>query len=97
MSRPPMPGLREKIISIAREVFADKGYRGATVREIARIVGVTVGVLYLYFENKEGLYLEALQEGARLYKEGIHEIECEDSEVAIRQCQIKDGFDQDVS
>ncbi len=85
MSRPPIPGLKEKIISVACEVFANKGYKGTTVREIARIVGVTVGVIYLYFKNKECLYLEALQEGARLYREGIRQIECEDSETAIRQ------------
>jgi AcrR family transcriptional regulator len=86
MSRPPIPGLKERIISVAREVFADKGYKGTTVREIARIVGVTVGVLYLYFENKEDIYLEALREGVRLYKEGISEvIGCEDPEVAIRE------------
>lgn len=86
MSRPPIPGLKERIISVAREVFADKGYKGTTVREIARIVGVTVGVLYLYFENKEDIYLEALREGVRLYKEGINQIiGCEDSEVAIRE------------
>ncbi len=85
MSRLPIPGLREKIISAAQEAFADKGYRGTPVREIARMVGVTVGVLYLYFKNKEELYLEALREGMRFYKKGIREIECDDSEEAIRR------------
>jgi len=84
MSRLPIPGLREKILAAAREVFASKGYRGTPVREIAGLVGVTVGVLYLYFENKGELYLESLREGARFYKQGIREIESEEPEEAIR-------------
>ncbi len=84
MSRPPIPGLREKIISAALKVFADKGFKSATVREIARLVGVTVGVIYLHFTNKERLYVEALQEEMRQYQERIREIAREDDEAAIR-------------
>lgn len=52
----------ERLLSAAREMFARKGYNGTTVREIVVAVGVTKPVLYYYFRNKEGLYLELLRE-----------------------------------
>ncbi len=77
--------VKGNILSAARQVFAEKGYKGATVREIARLAGVAVGGLYPYFGSKEQLYLEALEEGMRLYKEGIRELEREEPAVAIRR------------
>ncbi len=85
MSRKASSAARRKILTAARQVFGDKGYKEATVREIAQLAGVAVGGLYPYFGNKEQLYVEALQEGARLYKEGIHEFENEEPEVAVRR------------
>jgi len=85
MSRPPIPGLKEGITTAAREVFAAKGYRGTTVREIAQLVGVTVGVIYAYFKNKESLYLAALQEEMTLYQSRVRTLEEEDHEQAIRR------------
>ena len=52
----------ERLLSAARELFARKGYNGTTVREIVAAVGVTKPVLYYYFRNKEGVYLELLRE-----------------------------------
>ncbi len=44
------------ILSAARSVFADKGYAQASMRDIARAAGISVGGLYIYFRNKEELY-----------------------------------------
>jgi len=84
MSRQPSPSVRRKILSAARQIFGDKGYKESTVREIARLASVSIGGLYPYFGNKEQLYVEALHEGARLYNEGIHALKNEDPEVAVR-------------
>ncbi len=85
MGRQPSPLAKANILSAARQVFADKGYKEATVREIARFAGVAVGGLYPYFGNKEQLYVEALEEGIKLYKERIRELEHEEPAVAIRR------------
>ncbi|OPY73012.1 MAG: HTH-type transcriptional repressor AcnR [Syntrophorhabdus sp. PtaU1.Bin058] len=85
MSRQPSPSVRRKILSAARRIFGDKGYKEATIREIAKLAGVSVGGLYPYFGNKEQLYVEALEEGARMYKEGLLGLENEDPEVAVRR------------
>jgi AcrR family transcriptional regulator len=85
MSRQLSPSVRKKIVLAARQVFAGKGFKEATVRETARLAGVSIGGFYRYFANKEELYVEALQEGARLYKEGISELEYEPPDVAVRR------------
>ncbi len=48
---------REKdILEAARKVFAEKGYKRATINDIAREAEFSPGTLYLYFKNKEELY-----------------------------------------
>src|SRR5438552_6852873 len=46
---------REQILDAAAKVFGEKGFAGASIRDIAREVGVTEGLLYHYFESKEQL------------------------------------------
>jgi AcrR family transcriptional regulator len=77
--------VREKILAAALQVFGDKGYKEATVREIARIAGVAVGGLYPYFGSKEQLYVEVLLGGMRQYNDRVRQIESADPQVAIRR------------
>lgn len=49
---------REEIISAAVSLFCEKGYEGTTIRDIARAVGVTEGLLYHYFPSKSALIAE---------------------------------------
>jgi AcrR family transcriptional regulator len=51
---------RVAILEAAREVFAERGYARATIREIARRAGVTHGLVMLHFGTKEHLLIEAL-------------------------------------
>lgn len=53
-------GVRERLLTAALGVFNSKGYAAASVREIVAASGVTKPVLYYYFGNKEGLYLELM-------------------------------------
>ncbi|MCC6730958.1 MAG: TetR/AcrR family transcriptional regulator [Chthonomonadales bacterium] len=53
---------REQIVDAAARVFAAKGFGGASVRDIARAVGVTEGLLYHYFDSKEQLMDACLRE-----------------------------------
>ena len=47
---------RAAIVSAAVRLFAEKGFRGATTRELAAAVGVTEPVLYQHFRTKNDLY-----------------------------------------
>jgi len=46
---------REQIIDAALRVFSQKGFTSATNKNIAREAGITPGLIYYYFENKEKL------------------------------------------
>ena len=49
------------LIKTAAEVFAERGYAGAGVAEIARRAGVTTGAIYSRYSGKSELLLEALK------------------------------------
>ncbi len=49
---------RRRIIEASRGVFAQTGYHGARVEDIARQAGVGKGTVYEYFASKEDLYQE---------------------------------------
>ncbi len=51
---------REVIEQAAIELFAERGYRGASVDEIARRAGITVPVLYDHFPAKRDLYVQLI-------------------------------------
>ncbi len=53
--------VRQRLLAGATELFARKGYASTTVREIVQAAGVTKPVLYYYFPNKEGIYLELMR------------------------------------
>ena len=57
------PATRDRILRAAESVFADAGFRGATVGEIADRTGVNRALLYYYFENKHHIYRSLVQEG----------------------------------
>jgi AcrR family transcriptional regulator len=46
---------REQILEAAMRVFAQKGFVRATNKDIAHEAGITSGLIYHYFENKEAL------------------------------------------
>jgi AcrR family transcriptional regulator len=52
---------RERILDAALGEFADKGYAGARVRQIAGRAGVNAQLISYYFGGKEGLYKELVQ------------------------------------
>ncbi len=46
----------QKILDAALKIFAEKGYKGATTRDIAAKAGVNDSTLFRKFENKKNLY-----------------------------------------
>jgi TetR/AcrR family transcriptional regulator len=51
---------RDRLLRTAARVFADKGFDGARVSELARRAGASVERIYAYFGSKRGLYREVL-------------------------------------
>jgi len=53
------------ILAAATDEFADKGLAGARIEAIAAATNTRKFMIYYYFQNKEGLYLAALEEAYR--------------------------------
>lgn len=54
--------VKQRLLQAALDFFTEKGYAASSVREIVEAAGVTKPVLYYYFKNKEGIYLELFRE-----------------------------------
>ena len=54
---PPREQKRQKIIRAAIDVFAEKGFFGSRMTDVAHAAQVADGTLYLYFEGKEDLLI----------------------------------------
>lgn len=64
--RPPQPRRRKEarpgeIGAAALELFADKGFAATRLEDVAARAGVSKGTVYLYYENKEALFKEAIE------------------------------------
>ena len=68
------PDARERLLDTAIGMFAQKGYAGTSVREIAEQAGVSKPVLYYYFNSKEGLFLAILEMAENLQKQILAEV-----------------------
>ncbi len=55
---------RGRLVAAAGDVFAEKGFKGATVREICRQANVNIAAINYYFRDKEHLYIEAVKQAA---------------------------------
>ncbi|MCB9113174.1 MAG: TetR/AcrR family transcriptional regulator [Anaerolineales bacterium] len=64
---------REKIIHSAMESFAQKGFRGAKMADIAQAAGLTGPGLLHHFPSKTHLLMEVLKERDRIHKEQTDE------------------------
>lgn len=60
---------KTRLLQAAGPIFADKGFQGATVREICERAGVNVASINYYFGDKERLYIETVKEARRIKAE----------------------------
>lgn len=56
----PSTDRRQQLIEVALDVFAQRGFAGATTKEIARAAGVTEAIVFRHFPTKQDLYRAVL-------------------------------------
>ena len=75
----------ERIMAAAEIIFAEHGFRGATVDEIARSAEMSKPNLLYYFKNKEALYRAVLEHTLDIWLKPLQEIDADkDPESEIR-------------
>jgi len=52
---------RDYLLKAAEQVFAERGFHGASLDEVAAVAGFTKGAVYSNFKNKEDLFLALLE------------------------------------
>ena len=60
--RPLVDDKRRRLLDAAVRLFAEKGFHGVSVPEVAEAAGVGTGTLYHYFENKQELVNETYRD-----------------------------------
>ncbi|MCH8344733.1 MAG: TetR/AcrR family transcriptional regulator [Planctomycetes bacterium] len=53
---------RRQLLKIAADLFARRGYHGATTAELARLAGITEPILYRHFEHKLDLFISVIDD-----------------------------------
>ncbi len=76
------PRKRRQILQGARTVFLDKGFDAASMNDIARVAGVSKGTLYVYFENKERMFVELISTEKREELFSVIQLDHDDHDVA---------------
>lgn len=51
---------KHKIIEAGLDIFCEKGYYNTTTAEIAKVAGVSTGIVYGYFRDKKDVFLQSL-------------------------------------
>lgn len=63
---------KKAILEAAKSIFFEKGFKSATMDQIAEIAELSKGSLYLYFSSKEELYVSILVEGMEILRESFN-------------------------
>ena len=62
---------RERIREAAGELFREKGFDGATLRDIAKRAGMGASSIYRHVQSKEELLIDELEEDDRLFSQVV--------------------------
>ena len=57
---------QNKILTNALELFAEEGFHGTSTNKIAKAAGVSEGLIFRHFKNKEGLLNAILEQGKEM-------------------------------
>jgi AcrR family transcriptional regulator len=61
----------QRLLEAAEQVFAEKGFKAASIREICKRAGANIAAINYYFGDKERLYIEAVKYAHRGCTQGL--------------------------
>lgn len=92
MTAPTHTSKRREMVEAALKLFAGRGIRGTTIRDIAQEAGVTEGALYRHFDSKEQLAQALFAECAAMLHEALEAAVAGVSGASERLCSLVRGF-----
>jgi len=78
---------RQRILQAGSEEFAERGFSGARIDQIAKAARSNVQMIYRYFGSKEGLYLAVLEHT-------YARVRSRERELKLASCEPAEGFRQ---
>ena len=85
---------KRRLLESAKKEFLEKGYLQASLRNICKNAGVTTGALYFFFEGKEALFAELVEEPLQILKKiMLQHYEDEMQQITTAEQQKEDHMD----
>src|SRR5919199_5747609 len=69
-----MSARRTELTRQAARLFAEKGYHGTSIGDLAQAMGIQKGSLYAHIQSKQDLLYETMREGAAAFHAGLDAI-----------------------
>ena len=66
-----------EFLSVARSLFFKRGYNGTTIEKVAERAGFSKRTVYLYFKNKDELFVSVAVEGVEIFRDRLKSVEAE--------------------
>ncbi len=76
---------KQNILRAACNVFAERGYEKASIREVAKRAQISIGGIYLYFPNKQELYTGLMKNQMDEFLARVEALRTEGPETALRK------------
>jgi len=87
----PKSERRQQILTVARDVFARRGYHQTTIDDIALQAGVARGTFYLYFEDKRAVFSDLIDRFASQLSMAIVRIVTDDAQRPVVE-QVRENI-----
>lgn len=78
------PARREKVLQTGIDEFSAHGFENANINVIAKNAGISIGLMYKYFETKEDLFILCLEEAIEELNRVIESVLQSDDKILVR-------------
>lgn len=78
------PARREKVLQTGIDAFSALGFENANINVIAKNAGISIGLMYKYFETKEDLFIMCLEEAIQELHQVIESVLQSDDKILVR-------------
>jgi AcrR family transcriptional regulator len=73
-ARTPRAEREQQMVEAASELFAERGFGGVSMDDIAKASGITKPMLYAYFDSKEGLFAACAQQAGEQLRDDLQQV-----------------------